>query len=57
MYHYYSHIRDELAGVLPEDQFGLDDEESMNLHYFKIHDKDKNNKLDGLELGMLVGVV
>ncbi|XP_011402457.2 PREDICTED: multiple coagulation factor deficiency protein 2-like [Amphimedon queenslandica] len=45
------HIRDELTGVLPEDQFGLEDEESMNLHYFKIHDKDKNNKLDGLELG------
>ena len=37
--------------MLPEDQYGLEDEESMELHYFKIHDHDKNNKLDGLELG------
>ena len=33
------------------DELKLDDEEAMEFHYFKLHDYDNNNKLDGLELG------
>lgn len=32
------------------EQLNLDDEEAMEFHYFKLHDYDNNNKLDGLEL-------
>ena len=34
-----------------EDDMKLDDNEAMEFHYFKLHDYDNNNKLDGLELG------
>ena len=30
----------------------LDDKEAMEFHYFKLHDYDNNNKLDGHELGI-----
>ena len=33
-----------------EDQLKLDSEEATQFHYFKLHDYDNNNKLDGLEL-------
>jgi Ca2+-binding EF-hand superfamily protein len=33
------------------DELKLDDEEAMEFHYFKLHDYDTNNKMDGLELG------
>ena len=33
------------------DELKLDDEEAMQFHYFKLHDYDNNNKMDGLELG------
>ena len=33
------------------EQLKLDDQEAMEFHYFKLHDYDNNNKLDGLELG------
>lgn len=33
------------------DELKLDSEEEMEFHYFKLHDYDGNNKLDGLELG------
>ena len=33
------------------DELKLDDQEAMEFHYFKLHDYDNNNKLDGLELG------
>lgn len=32
------------------DELKLDDQEAMEFHYFKVHDYDNNNKLDGLEL-------
>ncbi len=32
------------------EQLKLDDQEAMEFHYFKLHDYDNNNKLDGLEL-------
>ncbi len=35
-----------------EDQLKLDDTEAMEFHYFKLHDYDNNNKLDGHELGV-----
>ncbi len=34
-----------------DQQVKLDSEEAMEFHYFKLHDYDGNNKLDGLELG------
>ena len=34
-----------------EDEMKLEDDEAMEFHYFKLHDYDNNNKLDGLELG------
>lgn len=33
-----------------KDQLNLDSEEATQFHYFKLHDYDNNNKLDGLEL-------
>lgn len=33
-----------------DDQLKLDSDEAMEFHYFKLHDYDGNNKLDGLEL-------
>ena len=33
-----------------EEQLNLESEESTRFHYFKLHDYDNNNKLDGLEL-------
>ncbi len=35
-----------------EDELKLDDNEAMEFHYFKLHDYDNNNKLDGHELGV-----
>lgn len=32
----------------------LDDNEAMEFHYFKLHDTDNNNKLDGLELAAAI---
>lgn len=43
-----SHIAEHLDGVVDQqDQYS---EEEMQFHYFKAHDYDNNNKLDGLEL-------
>ena len=33
------------------DTEGLTETEALQFHYFKLHDHDNNNKLDGLELG------
>ena len=35
-----------------DDKLKLDDDEAMEFHYFKLHDYDNNNKLDGHELGI-----
>ena len=32
------------------DDLKLDDTQAMEFHYFKLHDYDNDNKLDGLEL-------
>ncbi len=34
------------------DKLKLDDKQAMEFHYFKLHDYDNNNKLDGHELGI-----
>lgn len=52
-----SHIREDLHHRLPEedlDKVDLDSQEAMEFHYFKLHDYNKDNKLDGLELGQSV---
>lgn len=44
-----AHMREHLEGITdkkPEDMT----EQEMQFHYFKLHDTDGNNKLDGLEL-------
>ena len=44
--HIFEHAR-ELIDLKEED---LDEDEKVYFHYFKLHDLDLNNKLDGLEL-------
>jgi len=47
------HIREHMEGMLNAeelDKVKLDSSEEMEFHYFKLHDYDNNNKLDGLEL-------
>ena len=49
-----SHLRDELHDVFSEDDIkktDFDNNEMLELHYFKLHDANNDNKLDGLELG------
>ena len=43
------HIMEHMDGVYkkPEDQMT---EEELQFHYFKLHDYDNNNMLDGIEL-------
>ena len=46
------HIREHMKNYMDDvDQLKLSDKESREFHYFKLHDYDNNNKLDGLELG------
>ncbi|ELT90233.1 hypothetical protein CAPTEDRAFT_154863 [Capitella teleta] len=44
----HDHIVEHLDGVV--DQQAEYSEEEMQFHYFKAHDYDNNNKLDGIEL-------
>ncbi len=36
---------------MPDENFDLEGDEQMEFHYFKIHDHDNDDRLDGLELG------
>lgn len=46
------HIREHMKEYMDQpDELKLDNQEAMEFHYFKLHDYDNNNKLDGLELG------
>ena len=46
------HIREHMKDYMDQpDELKLDDQEAMEFHYFKLHDYDNNNTLDGLELG------
>ena len=46
---FFSHIKDHLDGVVEMKQDPMSDEE-QHFQYFKIHDYDNNNMLDGTEL-------
>lgn len=49
--YFCSHIIEHLQNVIktkPKDQMS---EEELEFHYFKMHDYDNNNKLDGVEIG------
>lgn len=49
--HNADHILEHLQNVIktkPKDQMS---EEELEFHYFKMHDYDNNNKLDGVEIG------
>ena len=47
-----SHLEEELGHMMPDEKFDLEGDDKMEFHYFKIHDHNNDNKLDGLELGM-----
>ena len=47
---FFSHIREHLDGVIDMNQEDKMSSEETQFHYFKIHDYDHNNKLDGIEL-------
>ena len=45
----YRHVKEHLKEVVdkPKEQMT---EEELEFHYFKLHDYDNNNKLDGVEI-------
>lgn len=45
----YSHIKEHLKDVVDKPKEEMSEEE-LEFHYFKLHDYDKNNKLDGVEI-------
>ena len=47
--HTRSHILEHLENVIEKTEDDMTEDE-LQLHYFKMHDYDNNNKLDGLEL-------
>ena len=42
-------MREHMAGKVEMGEAKLSEEE-MQFHYFKVHDYDNNNKLDGIEI-------
>ena len=48
--HDTEHIKEHLHGVVGEPDLSKMSEEELQFHYFKMHDNDNNNKLDGSEL-------
>ncbi|XP_015785925.1 multiple coagulation factor deficiency protein 2 [Tetranychus urticae] len=44
------HIKEHLGGIIGDPDLGKMSEEELQFHYFKMHDSDNNNKLDGSEL-------
>ena len=44
-----SHIKEHLKDEIDVKDENLNDED-LQFHYFKLHDSDNNNKLDGIEL-------
>ncbi|XP_064621725.1 multiple coagulation factor deficiency protein 2 homolog [Lineus longissimus] len=49
--HDKAHIKDHLDGEVKANTADMTDEE-LEFHYFKLHDYDGNNKLDGLEIAL-----
>lgn len=53
-YRYSRHLKEDFKELMPGESMDDEDLESAEVsqfHYFKLHDYDGNNKLDGLELG------
>lgn len=48
--HDRKHIGEHLHGAVNEQDLSKMSEEELQFHYFKMHDNDNNNKLDGTEL-------
>jgi hypothetical protein len=48
--HDREHIKEHLHGVLGDPDLSKLSEEELQFHYFKMHDNDNNNRLDGTEL-------
>ncbi|XP_041350620.1 multiple coagulation factor deficiency protein 2 homolog isoform X4 [Gigantopelta aegis] len=48
--HNREHIQEHLENVIDKPKEQMTDEE-LEFHYFKMHDYDNNNKLDGVEIG------
>jgi len=44
------HIKEHLEGVIQQPDTSKMTEQELQFHYFKMHDNDNNNKLDGTEL-------
>lgn len=51
------HLQEDLQGELTPEQISSMSERELEYHYFKVHDFDKNHKLDGLELLAALGHV
>lgn len=51
-----SHIMEHLEGVIEKPESEMSPQE-LQLHYFKMHDYDGNNLLDGLELATAISHV
>lgn len=49
----FSHIMEHLDGVIDKPEKDMSPQE-LQLHYFKMHDYDGNNLLDGLELATAI---
>lgn len=49
----FSHIMEHLEGVIDKPEKDMTPQE-LQLHYFKMHDYDGNNLLDGLELATAI---
>lgn len=49
----FSHIMEHLDGVINKPESDMTPQE-LQLHYFKMHDYDGNNLLDGLELATAI---
>lgn len=49
----FSHIMEHLDGVIDKPEKEMTPQE-LQLHYFKMHDYDGNNLLDGLELAAAI---
>ena len=48
--HDREHIKEHLGGIINEPDLSKMSEEEAQFYYFKSHDSDHNNKLDGSEL-------
>ncbi|XP_018495623.1 multiple coagulation factor deficiency protein 2 homolog isoform X2 [Galendromus occidentalis] len=45
-----AHIQEHLQEILGDQDLSKMSEDELQFHYFKLHDNDDNNRLDGLEL-------